>query len=83
MRPESDRFAHGKERYITYIRVALFNQLRKDNVVYHGFVYHFFVEDIPRVLNVRIISGMEDRIEIVMERANIPSPSPGTTLQPF
>jgi len=66
-----DRFAYGKERYIAYIRAALLNQLRKDNVVYHGFVYHFFVKDIPKVLNVRIISGIEDRMKIVMERDNI------------
>ena len=66
-----DRFAYGKERYIAYIRAALLNQLREDNVVYHGFVYHFFVKDVPQVLNVRIISGMEGRIKIVMERDNI------------
>jgi cytidylate kinase len=66
-----DRFTYGKEKYIAYIRNALLNQLKKDNVVYHGFVYHSFVKDIVQILNVRIISGMEDRLRIVMERDNV------------
>jgi cytidylate kinase len=66
-----DRFTRGREKYIGYIRAALFNQLKKDNVVYHGFGSHFFVKDIPRVLKVRVISPIGDRINIVRERYEI------------
>ncbi|UCF82393.1 MAG: cytidylate kinase-like family protein [Desulfobacteraceae bacterium] len=67
-----DRFTHGKEKYIAYIRAALFKQLKEDNIVYHGFAGCFFVKDLPQVLKVRIISETEDRIKIVMARDKIP-----------
>ena len=57
-----DRFTHGKERYVTYVREALLHRLQKDNVVYHGLAGHFFVRDIPHVLKVRIIADLEDRV---------------------
>jgi len=67
-----DRFTHGKEKYIAYIQAALLRQLSKDNVVYHGFAFHFFIKDMPCVLKVRIIAELEDRIKFVMERDKIP-----------
>lgn len=67
-----DRFTRGKERYIAYIQAALLNHLKRDNVVYHGFACHFFVKDIPQVLKIRIILGMADRVEDVMERYKVP-----------
>lgn len=67
-----DRFTHGKEKYIAYIRAALLKQLKEDKIVYHGFAYQFFVKDLPQVLKVRIISETEDRIKIVMARDKIP-----------
>ena len=66
-----DRFIHGREKYIAYIQAALLRSLRKGNVVYHGFAFHFFVKDLPCVLKVRIIAELEDRIKFVMERDEI------------
>lgn len=66
-----DRFTHGREKYIAYIQAALLRNLRKGNVVYHGFAFHFFVKNLPRVLKVRIIAELEDRIKFVMERDKI------------
>jgi cytidylate kinase len=66
-----DRFTRGKERYIAYIQAALLNHLKRDNVVYHGFACHFFVKDIPQVLKIRIILGIADRVEDVMERYKV------------
>jgi cytidylate kinase len=57
-----DRFTYGKDRYVTYIREALLHHFQKDNVVYHGLAGHFFVQDIPHVLKVRIIADPEDRV---------------------
>jgi cytidylate kinase len=67
-----DRFTHGKDKYIAYIRAALLKQLKEDKIVYHGFACQFFVKDLPHVLKVRIISETEDRIKIVMARDKIP-----------
>ncbi len=66
-----DRFTRGKERYIAYIQAALLNHLKRDNVVYHGFACNFFVKDIPQVLKVRVILGLADRVEDVMDRYNV------------
>jgi cytidylate kinase len=66
-----DRFGHGKERYVAYIRAALLRHVQKDKVVYHGLAGHFFLMGIPHVLKVRIIADIEDRIKEEMKRENI------------
>ena len=66
-----DRITRDKEKYIIFFRSALYNRIKEDNVVYHGFAFHFFVKDIPHVLRVRINADLEDRLGIVMERDNV------------
>ncbi|MGD8722462.1 MAG: cytidylate kinase-like family protein, partial [Desulfobacterales bacterium] len=66
-----DRFQHGKEKYITFIREAFLAHIRKDNVVYHGLAGHFFCRGIPNILKIRIIANLEDRIKEEMRRENI------------
>jgi cytidylate kinase len=66
-----ERFSNGKEQYVSYIRYALLKHAQKDNVVYHGLAGHFFLQEIPHVLKVRIIANMEDRIKEEMKRENI------------
>ena len=62
-----ERFTHGKEKYIAFIRATLLKELQKDNVVYHGLAGHFFVQGIPHVLKVRITSDIEDRVREEMK----------------
>ncbi|MFC1821750.1 AAA family ATPase [Thermodesulfobacteriota bacterium] len=66
-----DRVSHGREKYIAYIQAALLNQLKEDNVLYHGFASNFFVADIPMVLRIRILAEMGDRIKLLMDRENM------------
>lgn len=66
-----DRFSHGKEQYMAYIRAILLRHVQKDNVVYHGLAGHFFLQGIPHVLKVRIIADMEDRVREEMNRENL------------
>ncbi len=63
-----DRFGHSKERYVLYIRTALLRYVQCDNVVYHGFAGHFFLQGIPHVLKVRIIADFEERVREEMKR---------------
>ena len=56
-----DRFSHGKEKYVAFIREVLMEHVRKDNVVYHGLAGHFFLQQIPHVLKVRIILGFAQK----------------------
>jgi cytidylate kinase len=66
-----DRFTYGKERYIAFIRSALLEHLRKDNIVYHGLAGHFFLMGIPHVMKVRVIANIGNRIREEMRRENI------------
>jgi cytidylate kinase len=66
-----ERFTYGKERYLAYLRSALLQHVLNDNVVYHGLAGHYFLQDIPHVLKVRIIADIEDRVKEEMERENI------------
>ncbi len=66
-----ERFTHGKERYISFIRKALLQHVQKDNIVYHGLAGHFFLLNIPHVLKIRIIADMEERVKEEVKRENI------------
>ena len=58
-------------KYIAFIKSALLNHLKDDNIVYHGLAGHFFVKDVPHALKVRVLSDMEDRVSLEMERKGI------------
>ncbi|MBL6971682.1 MAG: cytidylate kinase-like family protein [Desulfobacterales bacterium] len=66
-----DRFTYGKERYLAFFRAALLKHARNDNLVYHGLAGHFFLQEIPHVLKIRIIADLEERIKEEMKRENI------------
>lgn len=66
-----ERFTHGKERYICYIRKAVLKHTQKDNVIYHGLAGHFFLKNIPHVFKIRIIADMEERVKEEVKRENI------------
>ena len=68
-----DRFRHGKERFVAYVRQAFLEAIQQDNVVYHGLAGHFFVEGISHVLKVRIYTDLEERIKQEMVREGLPS----------
>ena len=66
-----DRFSHGRQRYIAFIRAAILTHMKKDNIVYHGLKGHFFLQDISHVLKVRVIADFENRVKEEMKRENI------------
>ena len=66
-----ERFRHGKERYVSHLRSALLQHAKNDNIVYHGLAGHYFLQEIPHVLKVRIIADMEDRVADEVNRENI------------
>jgi len=65
------RLNRKEEKYIAFIKSALLNHLKKDNIVYHGLAGHFFVKDVPHALKVRVLADMEDRVRLEMERKGI------------
>ena len=65
------RLSRKDKKYIAYIKSALLNHLKADNIVYHGLAGHFFVKDVPHALKVRILADMGDRVRLEMERKDI------------
>jgi cytidylate kinase len=63
-----DRVTHGREKYIAYIRAALLEHVKKDDVVYHGHAGHLLIPEISHVLKVRVIADMEERVAVLQER---------------
>jgi len=66
-----DRFSHGKQAFMAYIRCALARRAQKDNLVYHGLAGHLLLKGIPHILKVRIIANLEDRVKSEMSREKI------------
>jgi len=66
-----DRIGYKKDKYIAFVRSAILQHFRKDNVVYCGLAGHFFAKDIPHVLKVRIIADLDERIRGEVEREGI------------
>jgi cytidylate kinase len=66
-----DRLNREKDKYIAFIKSALLNHLKENNIVYHGLAGHFFVKHVPHVLKVRVLSDMEDRVRMEVERKGI------------
>lgn len=67
-----ERFSYSKEKFVAYFQSAFLKCVQRDNVVYHGLAGHFLLKGICHVLKVRIISDMNDRIRLEMEREGIP-----------
>ncbi len=76
-----DRLTGGKKKYIAHTRTTLLKHLLKDNVVYHGFGGHFFVEGVSHLLKVLITAKLEYRIPIVMKRDNVSRKEASRSLQ--
>jgi cytidylate kinase len=66
-----ERFTHGRQRYIAYIRSALAECLVEDDVVYHGLAGHLLLRGVDHVLKVRIIADLADRVSHEMRRDGV------------
>ena len=61
----------AQTHYLTYIQAELIKAVKDENVVYHGLAGNFLLKDVPHLLRVRVIAGMEYRVLAAMERKNI------------
>ena len=52
---------------VNFVRYALLNMLKKDQLVYHGYIGNLLLSDVSKVLRVRIVASMEFRINCAME----------------
>lgn len=66
-----ERMGLERVHYLAFIREALVNQVKSDNMVYHGYAGHLLLRGVPTILRVRVIATMEYRIKAAMERNNL------------
>jgi len=76
-----DNIKGGKKYYSAFIREAFLERILKDNVIYDGFVGQYFAKGIPNILKVRIITDIDRRIKILMDKKNIDEDSARALLQ--
>ena len=66
-----DRIKYKKEKFVAYFSETFLEHMRRDNIVYHGLIGHFLLQDVPNALKVRIIANLEQRVVEEMRRENI------------
>ena len=64
-----EKLTRQKSKYLAYVRAALLKHVARDNIVYHGLFGHFFLQDIPHVLKVRIVADMDARVADEVKRS--------------
>ncbi|MCL4538273.1 MAG: cytidylate kinase family protein [Bacteroidetes bacterium] len=55
-------------RYLAFIQATLCEHVKHDNVVYYGHAGHLLLKDVCRVIKVKVIATMEQRIAFAMDR---------------
>ncbi len=66
-----ERLGHSKERYTAKFAAAFLRRMQQDNLVYHGLAGQYFIQTVPHVLKVRIITDMALRVKLETERESI------------
>ena len=57
--------------YVKCVTAVLLDHVRQENLIYHGNVGHLLVTGVPHLLRVRVIAGMEQRIQAAMKQAEL------------
>ncbi|MCL4539278.1 MAG: cytidylate kinase family protein [Bacteroidetes bacterium] len=55
-------------RYLSFIQATLCEHVKNDNVVYYGHAGHLLLKDVCRVIKVKVIATMEQRLAFAMDR---------------
>ncbi|MFH1737917.1 MAG: response regulator [bacterium] len=63
--------SRDRERGVAYIKAALAEYLKKDNLVYHGFAGHLIPKHLTHVLRVCIVADREYRTKTAMTQEEI------------
>ena len=61
------RLTRTHRRYLIYIRCSLIEAARQDNVIYHGYAGHLFLQGVQHALKVRLEAPFEQRVRAEMK----------------
>jgi osmotically-inducible protein OsmY len=56
--------------YLKCLTAAIMEYAKEGNLVYHGYAGHLLLSGIPHLLRIRVIAGMDLRIQLAMKRMN-------------
>ena len=68
-----ERFTFARPKYVAYIRYAILKHLAQDNMIYHGFAGHFFVQSVTHAIKIRVNASIDQRIQSMMQREGLDS----------
>ena len=66
-----DRLASEKEQCVAYIKTAIAELVKNDNVVYHGFAGHLLPRDITHILKVCQVANRDYRVDSAAESEKV------------
>ncbi len=58
-------------RHLAFIRSALCEEAKKDNLIYRGYAANLFLKGVSHVLTVKVIASMEQRISFFREHNDV------------
>ncbi|HWR84022.1 MAG TPA: cytidylate kinase-like family protein [Candidatus Deferrimicrobium sp.] len=64
-----DRHAAQRRHYLTIFKAALMDFVADGNLIYHGHLGQFLLNDVPRLLRVRANAPMEFRVNLFMKES--------------
>ncbi len=57
--------------YLKCLTAAIMDHAKDGDLVYHGYAGHLLLSGVPQVLRVRVIAGIESRIEMAIKQMNL------------
>lgn len=57
--------------YLKCLTAAIMDHAKEGDLVYHGYAGHLLLSGVPQVLRVRVIAGIESRIEMAIKQMNL------------
>lgn len=61
------RLTREHERFLIFLKCALIDAVKEDNVIYHGYAGQLFLRGVNNVLRVRLDAPIEERAKAIME----------------
>jgi CheY-like chemotaxis protein len=59
-----DKFSNDKQRHVAYIRAAIAEHVKDDNVVHHGFAGHLLPRNVSHILKVCLVANRDYRAAV-------------------
>jgi two-component system response regulator CpxR len=69
--PFLSKLTHERAKNLAFLRAAMADVIRQDDVVYHGFAGHLVPRSISHVLRVCVIANLGHRVAIAAEQAGL------------